>query len=323
MRALFALLSPAGARARLPILIFHRVHAEPDPLFPDDPCVARFDQICRWVARWHQVLPLAQGLRQLADGSLPARALAITFDDGYADNHDLAAPILRRHGLSATFFIATGFLDGGIMWNDIVVETLRRARAERLDAGACGIPGLQQLALGDMAARRQAMHAVLDAVKYLPLAERLDCVQQLARQAAVSLPADLMMASHQVPAMRQLGMDIGGHTVSHPILAKLAATEARDEIVRGKRRLEDLLQQRVALFAYPNGRPGRDYDAQTVALVREAGFDAAVTTSPGAAGQGADPFQIPRFTPWERSGWRFALRQASNLRNTGQTVQRN
>ncbi|MCK7493591.1 MAG: polysaccharide deacetylase family protein [Comamonadaceae bacterium] len=59
-------------------------------------------------------------MRRLGEGTLPARALAITFDDGYADNHDVALPILRRHGLNATFFVATGFLDGGIMWNDVL-----------------------------------------------------------------------------------------------------------------------------------------------------------------------------------------------------------
>ena len=68
-----------------------------------------------WVRDWFNVLPLSEAASRLAQGTLPARALSITFDDGYADNREIAAPILQRLGLSATFFIATSFLGGGCM----------------------------------------------------------------------------------------------------------------------------------------------------------------------------------------------------------------
>ena len=70
------------------------------------------------------MLPLAVRVRALRAGTLPARALAIPFDAGYADNHDVALPILQRHGLPATFFVATGFLDGGRISADVTVESL-------------------------------------------------------------------------------------------------------------------------------------------------------------------------------------------------------
>ena len=70
---------------------------------------------------------------RLQQGRLPPRALAITFDDGYADNRTVAAPLLERHGLPCTFFVATGFLDGGRMWNDTLIETVRRAPGQTLD----------------------------------------------------------------------------------------------------------------------------------------------------------------------------------------------
>ena len=131
IKPLLTLLSPAGRRARLSVLIFHRVLPRPDPLFPGVIDAAGFDAICRWVKGWFNVLALDDAARRLRDGSLPERALAITFDDGYADNHDVALPILLRHGLPATFFIATGFLDGGRMWNDTVIESIRRTPLPR------------------------------------------------------------------------------------------------------------------------------------------------------------------------------------------------
>ena len=73
------------------------------------------------------VISLADGVAGLKRGCLPPRALSITFDDGYRDNHDIALPILLQLGLPATFFVATGFLDGGRMFNDTVIEAVRFA----------------------------------------------------------------------------------------------------------------------------------------------------------------------------------------------------
>jgi peptidoglycan/xylan/chitin deacetylase (PgdA/CDA1 family) len=131
MRCLFDVLAPSGARGRLSILIFHRILAAPDALLPDELDAARFDAVCGWLRRWFNVLPLDEAVRQLAAGDLAARALSITFDDGYADNHNVALPILARHGMCATFFVATGFLDGGRMFNDTLIEAVRRTRDAR------------------------------------------------------------------------------------------------------------------------------------------------------------------------------------------------
>src|SRR5215831_142994 len=106
-------LSPSGPRGRLSILIFHRVLRQHDPLISDLPTAAQFETQMRWVREWCNVLPLGEAIDRLYAGTIPARALSITFDDGYADNEEVAAPILKRLDMTATFFVATGFLDGG------------------------------------------------------------------------------------------------------------------------------------------------------------------------------------------------------------------
>lgn len=122
------------------------------------------------------------------------------------------------------------------------------------------------------------------------------------------------MSSDQVRALHRAGMQIGAHTVNHPILARLGRDEAMREIGDSKRRLESITGAPVTLFAYPNGRPGDDYDDASVALVREAGFEAAFSTTWGAARLVSDRFQLPRFTPWDRGRGRFGLRLLGNLR---------
>lgn len=311
LKPLLHCLSPAGVGARLSVLIFHRVLSDPDPLFPDEMHARRFDTLCGWLAAWFNVLPLDQAVLQLRAGTLPARAACITFDDGYADNHQVALPILQRHGLTATFFIACGFLDGGRMWNDSVIETVRRAPGAALDLTSLG---LGRHGLSTTAERQAAIATLVTQIKYRPLDERVALAETLAALARVALPDDLMMSSLQVKALRHCGMQIGAHTVSHPILARLNEAQARHEIETGQQVLAQLLGERISLFAYPNGKPGDDYTLRDVALVRGLGFDAALSTQWGASTQGDDMFQLRRFTPWDQARWRFGGRLLRNLR---------
>ncbi len=318
IRAAMALAKPGGAAAHLQVFIFHRVHARPDPLFPSEPDATRFDRLCTWLRHWFHVLPLDEAAERLQEGRLPARAAAITFDDGYRDNHDVALPILQRHGLTATFFVATGFLNGGRMWNDDAIEALRGTKLSRLDLAGTAAESLGALDLGDWPARRRALSQVLKAAKYLPATERAAFVAAVLGASHVRASDRLMMDDAQVVALHLAGMQIGGHTVHHPILRRIGDTEAREEICSGKAALEALIQAPVTLFAYPNGVPDVDYDARHVAMVREAGFTAAVSTSMGCGDRHSDPLQLPRFTPWDASRTRYALRLLQAARWRGQ-----
>ena len=306
-------LSPSGASARLSVLIFHRVLPVQDPLFPEEMHARRFDELCGWLAQWFNVLPLDSAVAKLKTGSLPARAASITFDDGYADNFHVAMPILQRHELKATFFIATGFLDGGRMWNDTVIDSIRAcSHAGELDLSSLG---LGSHSLDSINERQAAIATLLGQIKYRSIKERIAITGQIASQAQVHLPHNLMMTSQEVKAMRLAGMQIGAHTITHPILVRLGAEEALAEIQGSKSFLQRLLGERVGLFAYPNGKPGEDYSPQSVDVVRSLDFDAAVTTAWGTTGATDDPFQIRRFTPWDKTRLRFGARLLLNFRN--------
>lgn len=312
-RLLGDMLSPAGGRGKLSILIFHRMPAAPDPILHEEFDAATFERQMAFLKSEFNVLPLGEACARLARGGLPARAACITFDDGYADNERVALPILKRLGLPATFFVATGFSDGGIMFNDGVIEAVRRAPAGTHDLSRLG---LGSHALGDSASRRAAIDALIEQLKYRPPGERGSLVEQIAEAMHSTFPGDLMMRPAQIRRLHDEGMEIGGHTVNHPILTMLDEQEARAEIVGGKRRLEEITGAPVTLFAYPNGKPGRDYGPQHVALVRQAGFVAAVSTISGVANRRSDLFQLPRFTPWDRTPGRFLLRLLHNTFRT-------
>lgn len=311
MRRLFSLLSPAGRRARLATLIFHRVLAEPDPVFPDEMHARRFDELCGWLAAWFNVLPLDQAIERLEAGTLPSGAAAITFDDGYEDNHSVALPILQRHRLPATFFVATGFLNGGRMWNDTVIESLRLTPKTELDLTGLPDAGLGRYPTASHLQRRAAIDAILGQVKYMQIEPRLCAVAQIASIAGVKPRDDLMMSSEQVRAMHRGGMQIGAHTVHHPILATLDDNSIRLQMRKSRLELQRIIGEPVRVFAYPNGKPRRDYGPSAVAAARQEGFVGAVSTARGVATIGSDVYQLPRFTPWDRTRTRFAARMAS------------
>lgn len=299
---------------RLSILMFHRVHAVVDEIFPREPDAVRFDRLMRFVARSFRVMTLGDAVTCLARGDLPPRTLVVTFDDGYADNAEIALPILQRHGLAATFFISTGFLNGGRMWNDSVIECIRACPLQEIDLDAFG---LGRCVLTGSGARRAVIEALLPRIKYLSLTEREGAIIQLQELSGVSnLPTNLMMRAEQVRALHGAGMEIGAHTVHHPILTSLSAGEAAYEIGEGQRHLQEIIDSPVDVFAYPNGKPNRDYDDSHVALLKRLGFRAAVSTAHGVAKAGDDLFQLPRFTPWDSTMPRWALRLWLNQRNT-------
>lgn len=310
IRSALNLVSPGGPRGRLSILIFHRVLPQPDSLFPGEPDAARFDQMMSWVKSWFNVMPLDHAVDALKAGTLPSRAAAITFDDGYADNYTIAMPILQKHGLTATFFIATGFLNGGRMWNDTVIESIRATTDSQIDLSA------QKLGIhstGSTAEKRNAISRIIDSIKYLPPDERKARSDSIADTLRIEPPDSLMMTSAQVKELRRNGMQIGAHTVSHPILARLNTVDAHNEIAASKDELEKLLGESISLFAYPNGKHNADYLDEHATLVRKLGFSAAVSTNPGVANQQSDCFQLPRFTPWDQSHLRFGVRLLRNF----------
>jgi peptidoglycan/xylan/chitin deacetylase (PgdA/CDA1 family) len=316
-RRLLNALAPSGRRSRLSILIYHRVLPQQDALFPEEIDEQEFDDQIGLLKSCFNILPLDDAVRAIQEENLPERPACITFDDGYADNAEIAVPILQKHGLTATFFIATGFLDGGRMWNDTVIELVRRAPGPLIDFSTMGF-GTYEIA--SVQQRQQAISSLLSKLKYLPMELRQAQVDAMCRLVRVTLPTDLMMTSEQIRTIHNMGMGIGGHTANHPILAHISTTDARSEIANGKEALEAIIRAPVRLFAYPNGKPNQDYLPEHVAMVRQIGFKAAVSTAWGVARGSSNLFELPRFTPWDRSHLRFTLRMAQNMLKKAQTV---
>ena len=285
-------LSGHRAKRKLLVLTYHRVLQDYDEII-DEIDAVQFTQQMETLAEYFNVFSLQEGLDLLRRGELPPNAVCITFDDGYRDNYDVAFPILRALNLPATFFIATGYLGNGMMWNDVVIESLRQTELQKIDLTELS---LDKYAIDTVQHKLNLIRLLIGQWRNKPLNERNDLSRKFSQLAQHECNDRMMMTENEVQELANAGMEIGGHTVNHPILSSTHLDEARDEILKGKQHLEMLINGPVKYFAYPSGRFEKDYTWEHAELVRELGFSAALTTNNGAIDQGSALFELPRIS---------------------------
>jgi peptidoglycan/xylan/chitin deacetylase (PgdA/CDA1 family) len=281
----------------------------------------RFSQHLDLVAEHYQPLRLVELLARLRDGDPVDRCLALTFDDGYADNLLQAKPLLEERGVPATVFTATAHVrdQQPFWWDELEQLLLEPGRLPpvllipisgselRFELGGDADYGRETAAV------RQSW-SILDArdpgprqAVYRELAGRLKTLDSPERESAL----DAMRAvssrdrSDSGSSARPLSGDelsklaesdlieIGAHTQSHPVLAKLAPADQAEEIAGSKAFLEKALARPIESFAYPYGSSG-DFDESTVRAVAAAGFEHACTSLPGRLAPGTHPLRVPR-----------------------------
>jgi peptidoglycan/xylan/chitin deacetylase (PgdA/CDA1 family) len=290
---------------RLVVVNYHRVLARPDPMLDSEPDVAAFRWQMELLARSFNVLPLHEALQLLDAGRLPPRAVCITFDDGYRSIHDLALPILKEYGLPATIFVTSGYLGDRNMWNDRIIEAVQTLPAGQLDLSELGLGAYSLSSLDD---RKSTLGRLTEESKYLIPAARNGLIARLEALVGDALAHGLMLTPDMVVNLDREGIEIGAHTVTHPILTSLDDGSAKTEIIGSKEELETLLGKPVRLFAYPNGKVGMDFNDTHVAMVRASGYAAAFTTAIGPVTRTMDRYQLPRSRPWDRNPFLFGLR---------------
>jgi len=298
--------SRAKGGGRLCIVNYHRILSAPDPLLKGEPNIDTFRWQMDLLAECFNVLPLREAIRMLATERMPPRAVAITFDDGYRSIHDLALPLLIERGLPATVFVTTGHMhDESSMWNDVILEAIRRLPDTPLDLSELGLPVYPMRSAED---RNRTGSQVVEHCKYMPPEGRLRLTNCLQRMVGSSLRQDLMLTADMLRTLTRHQIEIGGHTVNHPILTQLDDETATHEIVENKRQLEAIIGSPLHLFAYPNGKRAVDYNERHIRIVADAGYTAAFTTETGAATSRDSLYEIPRSRPWDTTPLMFSGR---------------
>lgn len=224
------------------------------------------------------------------------RHIFITFDDGYRDNYDLAFPVLRAHGVSGTFFLATRFIDQPyVSWWDEVAWMIRSSTREFLEVANW----LPEPMLIDKLNPQVTIRTLLKILKTLDSQKTQQFLDDLGNDTGCGRcparnAAEMWMNWDMIREMRAGGMHFGAHTVNHPVLARLPIEQQRWEIVESRRRIEQEIGEKVNVFSYPVGG-AETCTEETRQCLRDEGFQWAFRYGIGyRRNPFEDPMQIPR-----------------------------
>lgn len=227
---------------------------------------------------------------------LPPNAAVITFDDGYYDNLANAYPVLKTYNLPAIIFLTTDFIDSSqpFYW-DVIAYAFENSPKDHAD-----IPLLGERHWIDVESRKIIMDEWIAVAKTLPESDKKKNVYQIPDILHVSIPdnlsADLALTWSHIRLMSENGIEMGSHTVSHPILTRISLEDVEVELEKSKNRIETEINSSVASFAYPNGQYN-DFNDDIVERVKRAGYQIAFTLLPGPARYSnvrKEPFTIRR-----------------------------
>jgi len=292
---------PAFARRRhrdlLAIVMFHGV--EDEPLSPA--CwhvlgAALYRRQLEYLRKHFNVLPLAEALDRLAAGTLPPRAMAITFDDGTRNLATHAVPVLRDLKLPAAVFLATGPMGSDqTLWPDRLWLAIARTTATDVDLTALG---LGTRSLDGTANRGEVYAAAVDRFKDLPDAQRIAVLDEILgalgyRDGGDGGPFRMLSWDEAREIVSDGLVTLYPHTVTHPILARCSDDKVEQEIADSCAALERETGRAPTIFAYPNGRL-QDFDARAKDVLRGRGVRWALASVPGFAGRRCDPLVLPR-----------------------------
>jgi peptidoglycan/xylan/chitin deacetylase (PgdA/CDA1 family) len=267
------------------IAMYHRVVRDPqhDP-FHLGMCVQErnFAEQIAYLGKHFRALRLGDAVDlALRDGSLPERALSVSFDDGYLDNLTHALPVLQQFEVPMTLFVATGGLDQGSgFWWDRTIDAFAATERTHVDLMDIGLSERSDVLSLGWTVRRRTVTGILERLWELPLSTALERVETL--RGYLGSPPEhstggRRLNTAQIVDLHRQGVEIAAHTVNHPNLTRLSVDEVREEIAASKRYLEDLLDAEIRGFAFPAGR----FDDMVMEAARAARFSYIASTESG------------------------------------------
>jgi peptidoglycan/xylan/chitin deacetylase (PgdA/CDA1 family) len=259
--------------------------------------VQRFEDHMRLLASAYTPVTMDDVVRFAEEGAqIPQRAVAVTFDDGFADNLEVAAPVMNRYGIKAAVYVSVGFIETGrILW----FVRLRNAFDKTTARAWNGVQGDNEFDLSQRTAKREAFLEASRACAQTTGEKQealLSMLEHRLGEARLDEENRLMLTWAQIRALHEQGHIVGSHTMTHPNLAHVALDEVVRELNDSKRIMETNTQFPIDHFSYPKPILVPYFTEQTSAKVRLSGYRTAVTCEPGRFRSGDDVMRISRIS---------------------------
>jgi peptidoglycan/xylan/chitin deacetylase (PgdA/CDA1 family) len=279
-------------RSKALILMYHRFTNHEDGAATS---ARAFERHLRYLTTHYRIVPLSQLADLLRQGkSLPPGLAVITIDDGYQDTYEIAFPLLRRFKVPATLFVVTDFIERKTwLWTDKLKFMTPRTSARWLEVELDD--SISRVELSDARSRQLAAAHINSLLKRQSNQCKEQAIAKISDSLGVALPEAppdefRPLSWDQVCELDRGGVEIGSHTVTHPILTRIDKQGLRYELCESKARLEAVLGRQVELFCFPNG----DYDREVVREAEGAGYRCAVTTDYGLNDETIAPLCLRR-----------------------------
>jgi len=305
------------------ILMYHSVL--PDPSFQADSLggivhsESAFRVQMELLARDYHPISLDQTVKHLRNGEdFPRRSVVVTFDDGYADNYEVAMPILDQFAVPATFYVTVDCVENKrLPWPSRLRFAFRRTKqtswtGSKTESTTNSNP--ESWNLGSPLNREEAFLAACDSCCQLSGEAQEEFIRRIEHELQASLPADsgsLMMSYDQLRKLAGHGHIVGSHTMTHPNMAQLKADDAQRELAESKQRLESRLGAPIKHFSYPCPALEPHWSERTLEQCRVVGYETAVTTNSGLTRRGDQLLSLKRLRPTKTlEGLRWNLESA-------------
>lgn len=282
------------------ILPYHMIADDPDPFYPQI-SKNRFERQIAQLAKHYTVMPLDALVEKARAGESVRRHAAITFDDGFRDNFDIALPILEKYGMSATIFLITGNIESQkAPWFIRFRYLFRETNKDRIDISLNGNRFSDEMRTPIQ--KKAVSDRIMSYFKTCPDTERLEILEELENRLGPVPDSpkleNIMLTWDHVKTMAERGIRFGAHTVRHPVMSRVPLPEAAREISDSKKMIESAVGIRVNTFAYPFGRK-EQFTPELFALLEQEGFVCAVSTELGYNSPEEERFALRRNMPWD------------------------
>ena len=285
-------LSRRSAHPKFVVLCYHRVGMGGVPLFSELPPEV-FEAQMRYIRERYRVVSLDELCDEMEKPARKEDAVAVTFDDGYRDLYAHALPVLRKYRVPATIYLPVDSIETGqVPWYDRIFLALRVFPRDNFEIV---LDRPHSFRLGSFESRLRAAAEIIGYLRALPDGLRREFCGAL--EAQVELPEDelkdRMLTWDQIRSMGREGITFGSHTMTHPAISRLTATQLERELGDSKKVLEERIGKPAVHFAFPFGKPA-DNGTAALPFLRQYGYRTATTTVEGANVPGANAYELRR-----------------------------
>ena len=301
----------------VPILTYHSIGCSDNSFFPVLPPTV-FEEQIRYLSKRFRLITLQTLMSALSSGVVPKESLVLTFDDGYKDNFTVALPILKQYGAVGTLFLTTNCIGTGLpLWTDVFGALFQETTVKSL-YWRFGKP--ETFSWTCSQEKILAFKTIKNLIKTLPEDRKIEVLADIEEQLGSASSfnwSQRMLDWDEVRILHEAGIEIGGHTSSHPILSRISEEQVYRELSDSKNSIEDKIQAPVTSLAYPNGTIN-DYNEEIQRIAEEVGYRSACTTIDGVVTSSSSLFALPRLYTTEPSLSRFAWLLSRNMKKAFQ-----